>query len=560
MRIVALAPPGRFPTTIADLPWWGSVAASGHELERPSVNARWWRDLCSTDGAGTVRATSGKIPDLAINAGAALRLLQAAETFASRDRYRSAVGAIGRFLDRVNDDQPDLRLSFAAGPCVRGLVYEDSRAVVRYALRTTPLSASIERALRVVGPEPDVAILSVTSPEELLTALIAVRLMKERSPGLFAVLADHSFGSYSLTPHVEAIARSGAVATLFDAVIVKPGERDALVPVIVRELERGHRLSGFLRLGDLPEVQGSPGGMCAPPPTETFAPAPVARLRLSGGRCYWDRCTFCVQAESLSDRPPSLADVPAAVERLDRFAAAGYRHAIFADEALGPAFLARLCEVLEERAVPIEWACRSKLERTFTVGLFEEMGRAGCMEILFGIESVAPRVLRLMDKETPGIDADGIVRICTDAADAGIGVHMNLIAGFPGERPDELEASVAFVEGTLATLPNSTFSLTPFMLFNEAAIVADPTVPVTSPPVVGDMPFIRRYAATQAWEHDRRRIVAALPRLERRLRAAAGWGDDRASRRACDLFSETGHALIFKSAARAPGSRRWRAA
>ncbi len=410
MQIVALAPPGQFPTTIADLPWWGSLAASGHDLERPSVNARWWRDLASPDGARTLRATSGKIPDLATNAGAALQLLQTAETFASRDRYRSAVGAIGRLLDQINDDQPDLRLSFAAGARVRGLDCEDSRAIVRYAGRATQLSASVERALRVVGPEPDIAIVSVTSTEELLTAFIAVRLLKERSPRLFAVLADHSFGSFSLTPHVDALARSGAVATWFDAMIVTPGDRDALVPAIVRELEQGKRPTGFLRLGDLPDVEASAAGSSAPPPTDTFAPAPVARLRLSGGRCYWDRCTFCVQAESLSDRPPSLADVPTAVERLERFVAAGYRHAIFADEALAPAFLARLCEALEERALPIEWACRSKIERAFTPELFRAMAKIGCTEVLFGLESVVPRVLRLMDKETPGLDADGIAR------------------------------------------------------------------------------------------------------------------------------------------------------
>jgi radical SAM family protein len=561
LRIVALAPPGRFPTVVPDLPWWGAVAATGHELDRPSVNARWWRDLCSPAGAGSFASDSRSTRATATDAGAALGLLQAAETFATRDRYRSAVGAVGRLLDRLNDAQPDVRLFFAAGPRVRGLMYEDSRTIVRYAMRATPLANSVERALRVVRPDPDLAVISVTSREELLTALIAVRLLKRRTPNLFAVLADHSSGSYSLTPHVEALARSGAMGTVFDAVIVKPGERDALVPAIVRELEMGRRPAGFLRRGDLPDGRWNTARTCAPPPTETFAPAPVARLRLSGGRCYWDRCTFCVQAESLSNRPPSVSDVPGAVERLERFVAAGYRHAILADEALAPAFLARLCEVLEERAVPISWACRSKLERTFSSGLFESIARAGCTEVLFGLESIVPRVLRLMDKETPGLDAEGISRICRDAAGAGIGVHLNLIAGFPGERRDELEASVAFVERQLAVLPFATFSLTPFLLFNEAPIANDPATPVLSASIAGDMPFIRTHSGTNGWEGDRQRIVSSLPRLERRLRRAAGWGDDRASRRACELIAETGHGLLFKAAGiHGPDSPHWRAA
>ena len=166
-----------------------------------------------------------------------------------------------------------------------------------------------------------------------------------------------------------------------------------------------------------------------------------------------------------------------------------------------------------------------------------------------------------MDKETPGLDAAGIARICREAADAGIGVHLNLIAGFPGERPDELEASVAFVEQQLAALPKSTFSLTPFMLFNEAPIAARPDRPA-------DIRTDQRRHAVHAHVRWLERlggrpagIFSSLPRLERRLRAAAGWGGDRASRRACELISETGHALIFKSARiRGPESPRWRAA
>lgn len=561
MRIVALAPPGRFPTAVPDLPWWGSVAAAGHELDRPSVNARWWRDLCTADGAVALAPPSRSLRDIATDAGGGLGLLRAAETFGTRDRYRSAVGAVGRLLDRLNDGQPNLRLSFATGPRVRGLSYDDSATMVPYARRQTPLSASVDSALRVVHPEPELALVSITTREELLTALIAVGHLKRRSPGLFAVLADHSNGSYSLTPHVEALEQVGALTTVFDAVIVKRGDRDVLVPAIVRALEHGSWPTGFLRRGDLREEPAAAVGAVAPPPTETFAPAPVARLRLSGGRCYWDRCTFCVQAESLSDRPPSLGDVPAAAERLEGFVAAGYRHAILADEALAPAFLARLCEVLEEREVPIEWACRSKLERTFTPGLFEAMARVGCTEILFGLESIVPRVLRLMDKETPGLDADGIARICRDATNAGVRVHLNLIAGFPGETPGELEASVAFVERQLATLSNATFSLTPFMLFDQAPIAADPDGSVTSAPITGDMPFIRTHRGTNGWERDQRRINSSLPGLERRLRAAAGWGTDRASRQACELVAETGHALMFRSARdRGTKSRRWRAA
>ena len=48
-----------------------------------------------------------------------------------------------------------------------------------------------------------------------------------------------------------------------------------------------------------------------------------------------------------------------------------------------------------------------------------------------------------MDKEVHGLDQDGVRRILDQANEAGIGLHISLMAGFPGDGPADAAASVS---------------------------------------------------------------------------------------------------------------------
>ena len=63
-------------------------------------------------------------------------------------------------------------------------------------------AAMIDSALIEVPQETDVLVVSVTSPEDLLTALIAVRLLRKTRPRMHACLADHGYENFSLSPHL----------------------------------------------------------------------------------------------------------------------------------------------------------------------------------------------------------------------------------------------------------------------------------------------------------------------------------------------------------------------
>ena len=168
------------------------------------------------------------------------------------------------------------------------------------------------------------------------------------------------------------------------------------------------------------------------------------------------------------------------------------------DEALSPAFLRRFCGTVLERELRFRWACRCKLETSFDRGLFHLMRRCGCYEVLFGLESIAPATLKRMDKYSAKLDADRIRSILLAADDAGIGLHLNLIAGFPRETFDELATSIEFVVDVLRHVSGGTFTLNSFAVFPDTPVAKDPQrFGIRTLPRDVDMPMRIQFAPTQ---------------------------------------------------------------
>jgi len=382
--------------------------------------------------------------------------------------------------------------------------------------------------------------------------MIAVDRLRRSRGNMHACLASHSHGSFSLTPHLTRLRTSNSLASIFTSIIEATEDRDVILPALAEAVAGGTAPHGFLRRTDFP-TRHAPEYVKPIPPAlaSTFASEPIVRLRLSRGRCYWNRCTFCVQTEHESVAAPSLREIPAALNRLASFQQAGCRSFIFADAALSPAFLRQFCRGVLNSGMVIRWACRCKLERSYTLELFQQIYAAGCREVLFGLESISATTMRRMDKLVDGLDGAAIERICKACDSAGIGVHINLIAGFPGETITELDKSVEFLSRVVPTLKNATFSLNQFILFSAAPMMKDPlswgVLPVVSS---DDMPLTYHYRVPVESQQEAKIIDRALPALRKRLTTALGWdrfGDASGPKTALELYSETGHGLLLKT-------------
>jgi hypothetical protein len=566
-KIVVLIPPGRFPTIVPDPGAWWSAMAGRHDATRLSANADWWKALCSPGGMDALAPRSRiqrawrrleriaqdvdfDFEESAAQAGRALRSLQRRSSYESGAAYASVMAPLAEHLAKLNQAQGELQFSLAHGVSVAGLDYGDSASLLQYAMKDTSLSRLITLAVKDATLDISFLAVTVTCPEDLLTAMIAVRCMKEARPGMHASLIDHGYENFSLHAHMPSLRASGRLGRIFDSIIESREDRDALVPALTELASGAAAPKGFLTRADVPAA--APAHFVAPPPVETFSSEPVFWTRLSERPCYWSRCAFCVQNTKYKDqRPPSRAEIGQALDRIRTLVNAGYGTLIFSDEAVSPAFLGALSAGILERGLSFRWACRSKLELALTPELFAQMRAAGCREVLFGLETTSPRMQKRMDKFTEGLDAAAIRRILRSLSDAGIGVHVNMIAGFPGDTLAEAEETVEFVVEALAEMRGATFSFNRFELFPTTPIHADPgrfgVVPV---PASGDMPTSYRYTVIPEFHEDAVAVDRQFQRLRAKLFAGLGW--DRVSRMpggeaALSLYFDSGHGALFKA-------------
>jgi hypothetical protein len=445
--------------------------------------------------------------------------------------------------------------------------YTNSSALVE-----TARLASVHKTLTAMViprelPRLDMAIFAVTSPEDLLSALITVSLLKAQQPSLHACLADHGFENFSLRPHLESLKRTGALTSVFDTIIVARDERDVMLASIAERIRNGDKPKGWMTVAEsgvepvsIPAMDAAsthPLSVC--PPTEVFAPEGVLLTRLSERRCYWSRCTFCIHNDKYDSRTaPSTAEAKAAVDRIESQFAAGFRKIVFLDEALSPAMLRRLAELLIARGLPargLRWACRSKMELSHDEDLFKLLRKAGCFEVLFGIESTSMKTLRAMDKLTEGLDRRRVSQILTAAAAAGLGLHLNLIAGFPGESAGELQDSLELVREAGAR-PNVTYKINPFVVFPGTPVYKEPhRFGLKLERTRGDMQAIFGYRLGPLNRHKWKRSLRMLGNEERNLSAQLGWSAfelETGGQQALRLYFESGHGAIFKSSTANP--------
>ncbi len=104
--------------------------------------------------------------------------------------------------------------------------------------------------------------------------------------------------------------------------------------------------------------------------------------------------------------------------------------------------LERLCDMIHESGIRIQWGVQAHLRKEMTRELLEKMKLAGCVGFFWGFESAAQHVVDRMGKRFRMEDAR---RIIADTSELGMQTHLALIVGFPGETPADVAESAMFV-------------------------------------------------------------------------------------------------------------------
>ncbi|MBI5200363.1 MAG: radical SAM protein [Elusimicrobia bacterium] len=100
-----------------------------------------------------------------------------------------------------------------------------------------------------------------------------------------------------------------------------------------------------------------------------------------------------------------------------------------------------LCEALLEAGTPLAWGCETRLD-TLDEGLMWLMARAGCMRVIFGVESLNPAALKAMGR--PELGRREFKRKVAALKRNGLLSYALYVIGLPGETKASARALIDF--------------------------------------------------------------------------------------------------------------------
>lgn len=315
----------------------------------------------------------------------------------------------------------------------------------------------------------DILSIGVDSAQSLAFACVFSCHVRRCFPKMRLVLGRHGYENFSLSLRADDVRNNANLERYFDHVIYTE-EKFADELAMVAGSEAG--------AAELPDVEWLSKKVRESFPAEmSFSPGQtVVMMPLSRNRCYWKRCTFCVQiARHVSDRYfPEREEMDWAISELAALSINGFRSIIFSDEAVTPSNLRRLCKALGQADYGLDWTVRIIADTEVDPTLIRLMADSGCVEVLFGLETVDAKTAVAMGKVSADSGEEELYAMLRNFSDARIGIFLNVIAGFPTESDDGFEKTYQFAKHVHTTLPGVTVQYNRFALFHGTTIFQEP--------------------------------------------------------------------------------------
>lgn len=202
----------------------------------------------------------------------------------------------------------------------------------------------------------------------------------------------------------------------------------------------------------------------------------VISMPLSRNKCYWKKCTFCVQINKhYSDNfYEDLSELQFAFEEIEALHEVGFRYIQFTDEAVSPRILKKFVEGLDSANLLLRWTVRIIADKNFNGELISDMARLGCSEVLFGLETISQDTARSMDKVSQKSTQEAIRELILAFTRENIGVFLNLIYDYPIETTNEFKRTFDFSKDLAERSELVTTQYNKFSLFVGTRIFKDP--------------------------------------------------------------------------------------
>jgi hypothetical protein len=403
------------------------------------------------------------------------------EGFYDMEAYRESLFLIDKWLEVISTLYLPTRLTVVDNQFSTYSIYssKDLMKVIRDEQQNPYIKLFRERFLRsIVAEKPDLIGVSITATSQIIPGLTLCRLIKEAAPDIHLTIGGSIF-----TRLVDNLRRCPSLFDITDDIVVFEGET-ALLELVNQMAGKKdfskvpnliYRQNGKITVNQ-PFYSENVNQLPAPnydgfPLGRYLSPEPVLPVQFSRG-CYYKDCAFC--ALTLDHQNFRQKDPSRTIEELEwlkqRY---NVRNFFFTDECFALSPTKRLCQQIIERRLDIRWTCEMRFEKHLSRELLASMRDAGCLKIVFGLESFNQRIMDFMKK---GIQQEWVRRITNDCVDLGIAVHCYIIVGFPTEKEEEALETMNFIVENKKLHDSYGFSCQPclFDLEKEAPIMSDP--------------------------------------------------------------------------------------
>lgn len=116
-----------------------------------------------------------------------------------------------------------------------------------------------------------------------------------------------------------------------------------------------------------------------------------------------------------------------------------------------------VCGIMIARKIDLTWCCFSRVD-TVNEETLRMMKRAGCHQILYGVESADQQILKNINKNIDLEQAQGIITLTKKI---GITVRTSFMIGNPGETEETIQKSIEFAKNSSSDLVSFNIT-TPF--------------------------------------------------------------------------------------------------
>lgn len=152
-------------------------------------------------------------------------------------------------------------------------------------------------------------------------------------------------------------------------------------------------------------------------------------------------CIFCCESNGSLDfvmKPEVVVDT---IERFqEKYQPSGY---FFLNNEINvsESYVDKLCGFVLKRKLKILWSDCARANFT-NKEILQKMKEAGCIRLIFGIETGSRRLLRYIKKE---ISLEQLERTIRWAHELGIWTGIEIICGLPHENDDDIQATIEFL-------------------------------------------------------------------------------------------------------------------